>query len=183
MAKRKNKHGKINHSKSGKNRTPISGHKQIGSKLIPPFVSTMGGKLGLCSWMNDRLPEMLWSALITASCERARALEHFRRIINFVARHESRYELNDLTHSGIAKLKPTLQNELIHFIVQPPEVANALATLRLFSTLPGAEVWNSALPSIDPDVELLMTAVGNTLWHQSQEATDCRWVRLMGPNQ
>ena len=25
-----------------------------------------------------------------------------------------------------------------------------------------------------------MTAVGMNLWHQSQEATDCRWVRLMG---
>lgn len=180
MAKRKKKPGQGTPSRSGKNRTPISGHKNLGGKLHPPFVTAMGGKMGLCSWMNDRLPEMLWSTLIIAACDRDHALSLFRRIINFIGKHERREDLFDLTHSGIAKLEPGLRKELIQFIVAPPEASLALAPLRLFGDLPAQEDWNGLLPSIEPDVELLMVAVGNTLWHQSQEATDCRWVRLMG---
>lgn len=133
----------------------------------------------LSSWMNDRLPEMLWATLIVAAVERDYALGQFRRILNFIARHEKKGELHNLMHSGIAKLESELRRELIQFIVEPPETAAALATLRLFEGLPAREDWNEALPDIEPNIELLMDAVGSTLWHQSQEATDCRWLRVM----
>lgn len=122
---------------------------------------------------------MLWAALIVAAVERDYALGQFRRIINFIAKHEKKGEMHDLMHSGIAKLEPDLRRELIQFIVEPPEAAAALAALRLFENLPGREDWNAALPDIEPNVGLLMDAVGSTLWHQSQEATDCRWLRVM----
>jgi len=44
-------------------RTPISGHKKEGRALKPPFVQFGVGK-GLVSWTNDRLPEMVWAALL-----------------------------------------------------------------------------------------------------------------------
>lgn len=179
MANRKKKQRKHNTSKSGKNRTPISGHKRIGGQLLPPFAALMGGKLQPCSWMNDRLPEMLWATLIVASVERDYALGQFRRILNFIAKHERKGEMHDLMHSGIAKLEPELRKELIRFIVEPPKAATALAALRLFEHLPAREDWHAALPDIEPNVGLLMDAVGVTLWHQSQEATDCRWLRVM----
>lgn len=179
MAKRNNKQRKHKASKSGKNRTPISGHKRVGSQLLPPFAALMGGKIQLSSWMNDRLPEMLWAALIHAAVERDYALGQFRRILNFIAKHEKKVELHDLMHTGIAKLEPQLRRETIQFIVEPPEAAAALATLKLFENLPARDDWDSALPNIEPNVGLLMDAVGSTLWHQSQEATDCRWLRVM----
>jgi hypothetical protein len=178
MAKRNNNQHKHKASKSGKNRTPISGHKKVGSQLLPPFAALMGG-MQFSSWMNDRLPEMLWAALIHAAVERDYALGQFRRILNFIAKHEKKVELHDLMHTGIAKLEPQLRREIIQFIVEPPETAAALATLKLFENLPARDDWDSALPNIEPNVGLLMDAVGSTLWHQSQEATDCRWLRLM----
>ena len=182
MAKRKKKNRKRKTSKSGKNRTPISGHKHIRGQLLPPFakaMDAMGGKMQLSSWMNERLPEMLWAALIIASVDRDHALGQFRRILNFIGEHEQKEQFHDLTHTGIAKLDKTLRTELIRIIAVRPETFPALCTLRLFDALPGKEEWNQVLPLIEPDIDLLMDAVGNTLWHQTQEATDCRWVRVM----
>ncbi len=179
MAKRKKKNRKRKTSKSGKNRTPISGHKHIDGQLLPPFATAMAGKMEFSSWMNDRLPEMLWAALIIASVDREYALGQFRRILNFTGEHEQKEQFHDLTLTGISKLDKTLRTELIRFIVEPHEASLALCTLRLFDDLPGKEEWDQALRLIEPDIDLLMDAVGNTLWHQTQEATDCRWVRLM----
>lgn len=179
MAKRKKKKRKRKTSKSGRNRTPISGHTHIGGQLLPPFATAMAGKMQHSSWMNERLPEMLWAALIIASADRDYALGQFRRILNFIGEHKQREQFHDLTHTGIAELDKTLRTELIRFIVEPPEASLALCALRLFDALPSGKEWGQELPLIEPNVDLLMDAVGNTLWHQTQEATDCRWVRLM----
>lgn len=179
MAKGKKKNPKRKATKSGKNRTPISGHKHVDGQLLPPFATAMGGKMQFSSWMNDRLPEMLWTALIIASVDRDYALWQFRRILNFIGKHEHKNQFYDLTLTGIAKLDKALRTELIRFMAEPPEASVALSSLRLFVSLPGKEEWHQELPTIEPDVGLLMNAVGCTLWHQTQEATDCRWVRLM----
>lgn len=135
--------------------------------------------LVLSSWMHDRLPEMVWAALIIAAApERKHALSEFRRILNFLARHERKGELHDITLSGISKLPDPLKESLIESIVDSP-ASQALRSLKLFDNLPAREVWLRFLPDNDPDVEILMDAVGSVLWHQSQEATDCRWLRIM----
>jgi hypothetical protein len=182
MSKRRNKKNRL-HSKSGKNRTPISGHTRSKNELIPPFAAmdmAVGGKIAFSSWMNNRLPEMIWAALIRASVKQDYALGQFRRILNFLARHASKESLSDITLTGISKLDESTRGELIAFIIEPPETAHALATLRLFESLPARDTWDKLLPNVPPDVPLLMRAVGATLWHQSQEATDCRWLRIMG---
>ena len=148
---------------------------------MPPIASIgLSEKMTLTSWMDDRLPEMLWAALMIASADRDHALEQFRSIFNFIGKHEQREQFHDLTLTGIAELDKDLRCELIGFMVEPPEAAYALSALRLFDALPGKEDWHRILPTVKPDVDILMTAVGTTLWHQSEEATDCRWVRLMG---
>jgi hypothetical protein len=129
--------------------------------------------------MNDRLPEMIWAALIRVALGQEHALGLFRRILNFIGKHPSKADLHDLTLTGISKLPPTLRDELIAFIAEPPQARRALGSLLLFEALPAHDSWKAALSGSEPDVELLMAAVGATLWHQSQEATDCRWLRVM----
>ena len=135
--------------------------------------------LEFASWINDRLPELLWAALIISSVDRAYALAHFWRIIRFIAQHEQKDQLHDLTLTGIADIEDTLRTELIRRIAGPPEVSYALSSLLFFDGLPGREYWEEHLPQVEPDLDRLMAAVGATLPHQSQEATDCRWLRLM----
>lgn len=171
---------KQDHSKksnSEKNRTPISGHTRTGSSLIPPLLSIEGMKP--TSWMDNRLPEMIWASLILSSSERNYALAQLRRFLDFVGKHSDREKLADITLTGISVLETPLREELISFLIEPPSTGEALATLRLFESLPALDSWNQLLPDVEPDVGLLMDAVGSTLWHQSQQATDCRWVRLM----
>ena len=167
-------------SKSGKNRTPISGHKRVGKQLKSPIVaSKVGEKLHHASWMYERLPEMLWAALIVGSLNRNDALREFRRILAFIGEHEQKDRLHDVTLTGIANIEEKLRNELIGHIVQVPEVSQALSSMLFFGKLPGRETWQRFLPPAGSDAELLMRSVGQVLWHQSQEATDCRWVRVM----
>ena len=180
MAKGKRRKHSQRIPKSGKNRSSISSHKQVGSELLPPFVA-MGDQSNTVhsSWMDDRLPEMLWAALIAFSAERALALGLFRRILDFVAEHGQKQDLHDLTLTGIANLDDALRSELIRFIAKPPQVSQALSSLLLFDSLPGKKEWQEHLPEPKSSTETLMGSVGATLWHQSQMATDCRWVRLM----
>ena len=130
--------------------------------------------------MNDRLPEMLWASLILASTNRRDAFEEFNRLLKFVASHERKEELSNLTLTGISNLEADLRREVIAFITANQRTAQALAPLTLFDTLPNREEWEARVPAGQKNLSLLMSAVGNTLWHQSDQSTDCRWVRVMG---
>jgi hypothetical protein len=165
-------------SHSGKNRTPISGHTRVGKQLLPPFAE-MEGKVAFSSWTNERMPEMLWAVIVRAIDGQDFAISQFRRIINFIGNHERKEEFSDLTHTGISKIDSTIRAELIACITKHPDIARGLTILRLFNDLPAAADWLVCIPEHAPDIELLMTAVGQNLSHQSQEATDCRWLRLM----
>jgi len=177
MSNNRNKKTK-RQSKSGKSRTPLGGHILEGKNLKPPF-AVMEGKVTLTSWANERLPEMIWAALVRVSVEQKYALAEFRRILAFIGNHPQKELIHDLTLTGISKLDQPLREELIAFIINSPIASHALPVLRLFDALPAKESWNKYLPNDPIKIELLMDAVGATLWHQSQEATDCRWVRVV----
>ena len=156
MGKKKRK---VKPASSGKNRTPISGHTRSGSQLLPPFANPIL-KMKPASWMNERLPEMLWAALIRVAVPRDRGLELFRRFLKFVAEHPEKDKLSDLILTGFSKLEQPLREQVITHLVAPPEAAQALAALLWFAGLPARDTWDKLLPGTEPDVQLLMAAVG-----------------------
>ena len=161
-------------------RSPIESHIRAGKTLVPPTMHVMGDKLQFTSWMNYRLPEMLWAALMFASTERSQAFREFGRILNFVAKHDRKAELKSLTISDFADLDPELRKEVIEFITANPTTSRALSTLLMFEGLPARGEWEEHLSPYEANLPLLMSAVGNTLFHQSPGATDCRWVWVTG---
>ena len=164
-----------------RNRSSISAHKRRGKKLVPPAVVAFENlNAQHVSWMNDRLPEMLWVSLIFASVDREEAFAELNRILEFISKHPRRADMKDLTLSGISRLDEEPRSELISAITANPRTARAMASLTIVDSLPGREDWLSKVPSGEQSVELLMSAVGGTLWHQSTMATDCRWLRVMG---
>jgi hypothetical protein len=165
-------------SKTGKNRTPLLDHKKVGKVLEPGFAQ-FGDKLTFSSWSNERLPEMLWAAIIRIIDDQDYAILEFRRVIEFVGNHKQKEKLSDLTISGIAKLDEDIRNEFLGLLVTNPLTASALTVLTLFENLPARESWLKYLPSNTPNIDVLMKAVGMCLPHQSQEATDCRWLKVM----
>jgi Family of unknown function (DUF5677) len=162
-------------------RTPISRHQKKGKVLQPPFVQFGLGK-GLVSWMNDRLPEMIWAALLISGLGREAALKELRGFLRFIFENPDRESLHDCTLTGFANLEDPLRSSVIGFLCRSDLAKVALAPLLLFEGLPARITWQDKLQAETPDSSapmVLMEAVRLTLFHQSQEATDCRWVRLM----
>lgn len=135
------------------------------------------------SWINDRLPELLWGCLIISVIPRQRALELFRNIaalgMNYrdsVDAAKWRLYLSDFVH-----FPEEFVANLVEIVTRDPLGYASLRPLLLLDALPGKERW-SALLSVEPqehDWETLANAVIKTLDHQSQEATDVRWVSLL----
>lgn len=48
-----------------------------------------------------------------------------------------------------------------------------------FDDLPGKERWHAIASKASDSFDLLKRAVAITLWHQTQEATDCRWMKVL----
>jgi len=159
-------------------RTKLKGHKQHGKQLHPPFA-----QLGITnsSWQNDRLPEMLWAAILVGNLPRERALNIFRRVVNAILAVKNEETKGDVRLSGIATMPEREMIPVLKAIIAGEDTRECLSSLLLLEKLPGKNSWTTALgrPASERSVDYLMRGVASTLWHQSQEATDCRWVRLL----
>ncbi|MDV6315205.1 DUF5677 domain-containing protein [Idiomarina sp. HP20-50] len=175
MPKSKNKRKK---SRSGKNRTSLQDHKKVGKQLQSGFAA-VADKVTFSSWSNERLPEMIWAAIIRVIEDQDYAIAEFRRILSFIDEHDERDQFSDISLTGISKLPEALREQFIAFILENRTTASALVVLLLFDNLPARGTWVNLLPKEEPDISILMDAVGFNLPHQSQEATDCRWLKLM----
>ncbi|MFX0138012.1 MAG: DUF5677 domain-containing protein [Candidatus Hodarchaeota archaeon] len=161
-----------------KNRTTnISEHKRKGKTLIPPFRQL---KMSPSSWKDYRMPEMLWAILLIGNIKREEVLDIFRKVADLVSRYP---ELSDVTHSGIAAWPKERRITLINLIKEShPQTQRILRSLVIFPELPGYNEWKEILGEPDDKKEIteyLTKGVSATLWHQSQEATDCRWIKFL----
>ena len=157
----------------------ITQHKLQGKTLSPPMHQM--GTLELVSWMNDRLPEMLWAILLITHLPRNYVLNVFHNVSKYFKELPENDNFQDITHTGLSKLSPEHLDEVLSIITAKKEQKEALTPLMLFDELPAQEAWKKALDfdEIHIDWELLMKTVSVTLWHKSQEATDCRWLRVL----
>jgi len=175
MSKNKGKAKK----KSAKSYSGIDTHKMQQKVLVPPLMAVPG--VTLMSWTNDRMPEMLWSALLISQLGRDRALNRFREVARLVEALPEGKRRVQPTLSGLASLEPEVLHRFTSAICSDTETRKALRLLLLFDTLPARQEWARVVgeaPSAD-DWESLKLAVLPVLSHQSQEATDCRWVRVL----
>ena len=162
---------------SDKNETELNKYKKEGKTLTPPLA-----QIGITksSWINDRLPEVLWAALIVTQMKREDALDFFRHCLKYI---EGKEDLFDVTFSGISKFPAEHRIGFIKHLLSysKQDIKIFLRPILFFSELPSFEDWNFLIgQELDPakDWPTLGTAIRDCLWHQSQEATDCRWVKL-----
>ena len=166
--------------KQQQNYSTIPQHKRQGKKLIPPLRQVVEKEEPGSSWRNERLPEMLWAILLVTHLPREYVLNIFRQIVKYIQDLPKNDRFHDVTHTGLSKLPPERLNDVLSIIIGGQEQRDVLAPLLLFDELPGREIWEKALGvnSICEDWELLMFSVSKTLWHQTQESTDCRWLKV-----
>ena len=175
MAKRRNRRRR----KARHGRTTLAQHKRFKKTLKPPLMA-MADRVSVesGSWLHERMPEMLWAALIFTKCKDA-AFSYFKHLFQFIADHPQRDQLGELTLSGFAEIAEPLRTEFFEYILRSDAPREALRELLRYESLPIREQWEIYL---DPpqDLELLLTAVQSVSWHQSESSTACRWVRVMG---
>lgn len=173
---RKNKSSKRPSGQRGMT-SGLDQHKQQGKRLVAPF-NSLGANIHPLSWRDERLPEVLWTALLSRAIQRERCLDLFRAVFTQVkALHQ------DLgpTHTELAKLDEQAFDTLFQPVLKDADARDALAPLLALEGLPDRRHWQRHLPDLEfqNSLQALADAVAMTTDHQSQEATDCRWVIVM----
>ena len=156
--------------------TDLAGHTRHKKELRPPFATIPN--IQFSSWKDRRMPEMLWAVLAIGNLTRDEALSFFRHVAKFV---EQNPECHDITLSGISKLQTEKRIELLNHMVAWPKAKEILTPLLFFPSLPAVNEWQKILESkpTAEDSTNMAKGVDMVLWHQSQEATDCRWAKVL----
>ncbi|TSA87782.1 hypothetical protein FNU79_00540 [Deinococcus detaillensis] len=157
----------------------MSSHKRLGKDLVPQLMNNMNVRFS--SWMNVRMPEMLWATLLVSTLPREDALKFFRIFAeNFSALSEEKRP-KDLFISDLASIDYIELERVIRVAIDGvPNASYALRPLLLFPNIPGRAVWESVLSAPDENGPMqIVEAVSKVLNHQSEEATDCRWIRVV----
>ena len=159
--------------------TPLQKLQRKGKILEGPFKKLLN--VSFLSWINEIIPEVLWSVLIVSALPRESALSLFREIIAQVSDHKEALGKGRLDHSKLCSLSQETFNLLFAPVLANKAAQNALIPLLVLDALPDKERWSASLPQADLGQawNKLATAVANTYDHQSQAATDCRWLKVM----
>lgn len=175
-------------NRSGKVTSSLVDHKRVGKALIPPIMQITG--LSFSSWANNRLPEMLWACLVITVIPREEAIEVFRDIASIGIRYrrdddreqEPKEALGwTLRHSDLPNQPRELFDALVSRVLRCHSGLQALRPLLLLENLPGRDWWKAALAAeaTEDDWQTLGQAALKTFDHQSQEATDVRWLSVL----
>ncbi|MCE7699840.1 MAG: hypothetical protein K8E24_013825, partial [Methanobacterium paludis] len=160
---------------TNKIRSPLENHKMDGKKLIPPLKQIPN--LSFTLW-TDRLPEYLYAALLTANLSQNEYLRRFRLMVEYFADSEEEFRPENLSLTSLGKYNQDYLSNALNILFDTEELKNILRPLLLFEELPAYSVWKDVIGS-EPDEndwEMLKIAIGKTLYHQSQESTDIRWL-------
>lgn len=162
------------------NVTPLKKHGREGSKLVAPFDGIPN--MTPSSWLDDVLPESLWSVLLVDRLERDYALEVFRRVAHAI--DDERFAIPEgvITHSSLAREPESALLPLVRLLVEDDAVAEVLFPLTVLRDLPGHGTWAECLAGAGDPAEAwprLGSAILTCFDHQSQEATDCRWMKVL----
>lgn len=158
------------------NETDLKGHSKNKKRLHPPLAKL---DFQLTSWRDTAMPEILWAVLVRGNLDRNTALDFFRYVANFVKENPI---YADVRLTKIAELQADQRTRLIsHMVNWSTEVRDLLRSLLVFPDLPGRTEWLAVIGDTDwktagPN---LATAVKEVLWHQSEPATDCRWIEYL----
>ena len=153
--------------------TPLRKLQRKGNVLEGPFKKLTN--ISFSSWINEIIPEVLWSVLIVSALPRESALT------SKISKHKQAFGKGRLDHSKLASLSQEAFNLLFAAVLANKAAQDALIPLLVLDALPDKARWSTLLPQADLGQawNKLATAVANTYDHQSQAATDCRWLKVM----
>ena len=160
--------------------TELKKLRKIKGKLVSPF-NSLRGPIVFKSWKDDALPMYTWAALLIGLVSRDEYLLVFREIIRKVQnRHEQKIESLYPNHWSLRTLTNEQFDDIFQSLLANTEFKENIATLAELECLPDNAHWKRHAKS-DQQSNAIPLARGyaKCIDHQSQEATDVRWLILM----
>lgn len=160
--------------------TRLQEHHRNGTVLTPPLANIT--KMEPASWRDERLPELLWVVLLVTHLPREKYITLFRQFAEAILTYEPATSRPfDISFTGLSGVEQKIFDRFIEPLMAVQEYKHILSGLMVLDDFPGKKRWERYLDEEDfnGDWKPLMRAVAHTLDHQSQEATDCRWFRVL----
>jgi len=184
--KRRNRYGKkvrkLARKKKPKNRySTIKDHKRDGKTLLSPLANIPG--VMLRSWSDECIPNIIWACVLSANLERSDCLQIFREVVIDARERLTKDEYNNsfITHNYLSLLSEEQFDKIFCRLLKKEEAKRLLSSLLLIESLPDLHHWRRHLQNPLPEEHfpVLAKAVNDCFFHQSQEATDVRWLKIM----
>lgn len=159
----------------------IERHERRGSKLLTPFNAKLGATMSWASWRDNGLHEVLWANLIRGNVTQTESLQLFRQVVARAKNSTTDHMETFITHSVLSVLPDGVFDEILEPVLTDAKARKVLPALLFFDCLPDRHHWARHLEKPAPEVhsEPLMRSLAACLDHQSQEATDVRWFKLI----
>lgn len=168
------------------NVSTIAQHKRQANKLTPPLASLPN--FSPSSWVDDHMPEMLWTVLLAEGLPRTDYLEIFTAVGVLTRDWAHEPPLAEgvfvpvlIDHTRLAGVSEDEFAAFFHCVTPDSAAAEALRPLLLIESLPDADRWRRAL-AVErraDDGAVMTRAVAGVFDHQSERSTDIRWFNLM----
>jgi hypothetical protein len=145
--------------------------------LVSPFNYELGKSLKFSSWPNERLPEYLWMGLILDYYGRQEGLERVGRILWDISKEVS--ELDQPKLSSIFSLPQDKQKKTYNIIIRyvKKEVLAPLTVLYTYRNFPHFnKFFMTEQLSVKERIEIIENSLTDFYNHQSQDATDLRFL-------
>jgi hypothetical protein len=156
----------------------LSQHRRNKKTLSPPLRQI--SQLNLVSWRESVAPDLLWAVALASHLDREEYLALFREVAE-ACRQLGPDRAKGIKHSELART----DQEAFDFITAPllahKGAKDVLRSIVIFDGLPDRNYWLQHIFEERPQVAatVLATAIANVTDHQSEQATDCRWLRLL----
>ncbi len=159
---------------------PLDSLKRHKGILKNPF-SILGSVSHPASWSDICVPNIMWACLLTAFVSRDEYLALFRRFIeNTRSSVPMRKELF-VTHNFLSVATEAEFDLMMKPVIEFDPARPFLAALLSMESLPDRAHWLRHLVPLEKHaaLEYLAHAVSVAFQHQSQAATDIRWLKLL----
>jgi hypothetical protein len=163
------------------NITALERHKRSGKTLIAWYNTLPGGLMQFHSWKDQALPNILWACVVATSLARDDYLAAFRLVAAAMRENVPADSKPYVVHNHLSTLSYEDFANALSPIKQFPDAYRALSSLRLVESLPDHKHWMefTSATMMENPWDILARAVVTPMDHQSQMATDIRWLKLI----
>lgn len=155
----------------------LAQHEFDKGKFIPPLMK-LGDRIEFISWCKDRLPEMLWLALIYSKYDREIGLEKTMRLLGYIKNMGINIELPYF--SLILKLPEDQQIKIYDFIKSEnnENVLNPLTLIFNYSEYPVFAKAFYSKETNEKKKQILLDCIKRFYPQQDECTTDIRYLSL-----